>query len=60
MNAYLSTSIKKNLIKGRNEYIYQPWGKIYAFRSFNIPKSCILKQLQITVGDYARFQNANE
>ena len=50
MNIYLSTRIQKALINGWNEYIYQPGGNIYAFLNFSTPKSCILKQLQITIG----------
>ena len=56
MNIYLSTSIRKTLIKGWYEYIYQPGDKIYAFLSFSAPKSCILKLLQITIGELLRFQ----
>ena len=57
---------KQNPIKGWNEQIYQPEGKIYVFHIFiriykytyfETPKSSILKQLEIKiVSDHSRFQ----
>ena len=50
-NEYLShhKHSKQILISGWTEQIHQPRGTLYIFHSFKIPKSSILKQLEIKI-----------
>ena len=57
---WISTSLKAfktKSNKGLKRINHQPGGKIYVFRTFETPKSCILKQLEIkSLGSHSRFQ----